>query len=487
MTKTWLAVAVAGAAACGGNDKDSSNTIDAPMQPVDAAIDAPMVVKPGTHFMDSASNWSVMPSGLSDGFADPSSNTSYRYWTTMDLNGDGHPDIVHTGDTAATASVWDAAGSPYWKVIFGSSTGWTATAQWEVPLATHTGGYYTISSEGTYSSWNLVDLTGDGRVDLVNTMDPATYDVWDETGSPYWKVYPNLGDSFALAPINWPVPGTGIGEGFRNTSIRGGLSGYLKYAVIDVNGDAKPDLAHTADPVNGYVWDKTGAPHWKVYLNQGNGFASVPNHWDVADNGTTYGFDWVRSAGDWETIDLDADGQLDLVQTSDPVTGKVWDSAGSPYWKVFTGKQGQFSKTAAQWSVPPSGRQYGFHSTSYSYDYEHWTLLDIDGDAKLDLVQTGDTSHASRVWDASGDPYWKVFKNLGGEFSDELWRWSIPMSGTTAGYYRVGSGSADATAWFVNDANNDGRVDLIQTADPATGYVWDAAGSPYWKVFYGAP
>ncbi|HEY8143844.1 MAG TPA: hypothetical protein VIG06_14265, partial [Kofleriaceae bacterium] len=114
-----------------------------------------------------------------------------------------------------------------------------------------------------------------------------------------------------------------------------------------------------------------------------------------------------------------------------------------------------------------------------------WWTIDIDGDRDLDLVQTGDVAHDQRVWDATGDPYWKVFRNQGSGFTSELHRWSVPTSGTADGFFAIGG--AYESNWSLLDADADGHPDLVQTEDPATGSVWDATASPYWKVFRGEP
>ena len=93
-------------------------------------------------------------------------------------------------------------------------------------------------------------------------------------------------------------------------------------------------------------------------------------------------------------------------------------------------------------------------------------------------------AHTSRVWDASGDPYWKVWRNEGAGFSAELYRWPVPKNGTEYGFYQVYAQDA-YTTWMLIDADADGHPDLVQSEDPSTGTVWDATGSPYWKIFRG--
>ena len=90
------------------------------------------------------------------------------------------------------------------------------------------------------------------------------------------------------------------------------------------------------------VWDATGSPYWKVYLNTGSGFGPAMN-WMVPQNGTYEGIYSTDLSGsrNWTLVDLDSDGKVDLIQTSDPTKGQVWDRRGtllesiSEHWNRF--------------------------------------------------------------------------------------------------------------------------------------------------------
>jgi hypothetical protein len=480
-----VALLVSPAVACGGDDGDGSGA-DGGVGGGDGGPDSgvPSTVDPSNRFTPDSAEFAVPESGLDEGFVQTFSNTSYRYWTTMDLDGDHRVDIVQTGATDLTQSTWDAAGAPYWKVFLGGSERWNNSAmEWRVPANGLTSGFYAADAAGI--EWRTFDITGDGRPDLIHTSDPETGRVWDQGENAYWKVFANDGEgSFERPAINWPVPDSGTTEGFDTTSYD---STYLHWTTFDVDGDRKPDLVHTADPATGSVWDESGSPHWKVFRNSGDGFDRQATVWPVPESGISGGFytAMAAGAGGWRVLDLDDDGNADLVQTSDPATGYVWDASGEPYWKVFAGDGESFATSPAKWAVPENGHEDGFFTTESGASYRLWSLVDIDGDRDLDLVQTGDVSHPARVWDASGDPYWKVYRNEGGGFSSELHRWPVPKSGTDEGFYDLAS-VGSYTTWALFDADADGHPDLVQTEDPATGTVWDASGAPYWKVFLGA-
>jgi len=474
-----LVVVLLGAVACGGGDGSGADAGNGDGGGADSGI--PSTVNPSNRFALESLDWAVPGSGFDDGFVQPSSATSYRYWTTFDVDGDRRPDIVQTGATDLSQSAWDAAGSPYWKVYRGGDERWSAAAmQWKVPASGGSSGFFATSDSG----WQTFDLTGDGLPDLVQTADPATSYVWDLGGDPFWKVFVNDGEGgFAKQPMNWPVPDSGTSYGFHTPRY---ASSTWHWATMDIDGDRRADLVQTADPATGTIWDETGAPHWKVFRNTGDGFDREATVWSVPGSGTTGGFytPVANTTYHWLIVDLDDDGHADLVQTADPATGSVWDVAGEPYWKLFAGEESGFAASPDEWSVPPNGLGEGFYDASSSSAYRRWSVIDIDGDRDLDLVQTGDVSHDYRVWDASGDPYWKVWRNTGAGFSAELYRWPVPRSGTEYGFFHAEFAN-QYMSWILLDADADGHPDLIETMDPSTGMVWDATGSPYWKIFRG--
>jgi hypothetical protein len=131
-------------------------------------------------------------------------------------------------------------------------------------------------------------------------------------------------------------------------------------------------------------------------------------------------------------------------------------------------------------SLPASGLPEGFSFPEASGGIRYWALCDLDGAGALDLVHSGDTAIADRVWDAAGAPYWKVFR--GSAFHMPPMSWTVPSSGQPSDFY-----APEEALGFVDDMNGDGYLDLVPTMDPSTSTVWDAAGSSYWKIFKGAP
>jgi len=159
-----------------------------------------------------------------------------------DMNGDGHPDIVHgvprKGGTKPVIFLGDGKGS--WKR-------WATTFP-AVPF--------------DYGDVAVADLNGDGKLDLVvaSHLRGITALLGDGKGNfTAWS-----------QGIDFQVPGTGETKpGFSSRSIQ----------AFDWNGDGKPDilaagegprLAATREKGVGDAFNR-GARGFRVYLNQGNG------------------------------------------------------------------------------------------------------------------------------------------------------------------------------------------------------------------------
>ena len=188
-------------------------------------------------------------------------------------------------------------------------------------------------------------------------------------------------------------------------------------------------------------------------------------NWPVPQNGAYEGIFATETFGSRyrTTIDMDADGKPDLVQTADPTKGQqVWDASGSPYWKVSLNTGTSFT-TPINWAVPQNGLTYGFYSTAASSLNQYWSLIDITGDGKPDLVQTGDSTKGQQVWDATGSPYWKVFRNTGSGFG-QVSNWLVPSSGLYDGFYAPKSNTSNRY-WGTLDMNGVAHVTFTSTPE----------------------
>jgi hypothetical protein len=105
--------------------------------------------------------------------------------------------------------------------------------------------------------WELLDINADGFPDLVVTgeMNAFGHGVFGLNYNPYWKVFFNLGNGFDSLAFNWKIPyggqiTNGIQRGYFYTD---GIAyksnewdlGSRSWALIDLNGDRRPDFVST--------------------------------------------------------------------------------------------------------------------------------------------------------------------------------------------------------------------------------------------------
>ncbi|AKU91131.1 glycine-rich protein [Vulgatibacter incomptus] len=361
---------------------------------------------PGTHFAATAREWSLPPDSPSpDGFF----TFGYYDWTTMDLDGDGKPDlVVYTGASES---------NPHWLLYKNTGSGFAATpTEWSLPPdSPHPDGFFTLA----YYDWTTMDLDGDGKPDLVvNTGASET--------NRRWLDYKNTGTGFAATATEWSLPADSPHpDGFFTFS-------YYDWTTMDLDGDGKPDLVVNAGA------SETNR-RWLLYKNTGSGFAATATEWSLpADSPFPGGF-FTFSYYDWTTMDLDGDGKPDLVV----YTGA---SESNPHWLLYKNTGSGFAATATEWSLPPdSPSPNGFFTFSY-YD---WTTMDLDGDGKPDLVVYTGASESN--------PHWLFYKNTGSGFTATATEWTLPADSPhpdgffTLAYYD----------WTTMDLDGDGKPDLV--------------------------
>ena len=265
---------------------------------------------------------------------------------TLDLNGDGFPDLV------------DARSEP-WQVYLGAppegAVGWRfqpVAVAWPALVVTANGvRVHTLRGSDRGRGWvDLIDWNGDGLPDLVNARTA--------------RVHINTGAGFET---------DGQVVSFPESRFRQGGENHTREGLYDMNGDSLPDFVVAA----------AGASQWQVYLNQGSQLATAPELWDVPVDCA----DGITSIVDGETerdlVDIDGDGLLDVVDTCG------WTVA-NPYWRVRLNFGAGFRAETIAWRSPlrrirqESPCEYGSDTRCVFYQ-----TVDGDGDGIADLVEGG--------------------------------------------------------------------------------------------------
>ena len=290
----------------------------------------------GAAFAPTATTWSVptAPSGLPGGYNAKDSAANPKAWSTFDLTGDKLPDLVLT---SINGNVFSPSVNPQWRLHRNTGTGFASTyAVWTVPTSGGPTGFTMPNSAEFGRQWATLDLEGDGLPDLVHTA--ATNDiVFALNGMAFWRYYKNLGTGFPATFAVWPVPPNGAAEGFNATQM---LGTSLRWTTRDLTGDGRPDLIHTTNPATSQVWNGGAAGvYWNYYPNSGGAFVSPPVTWAVPESGLGDGF-YAHVSNmalqRWVTFDLDGDGYIELVHTSNTAMDSIWtQGAAAPIWKLY--------------------------------------------------------------------------------------------------------------------------------------------------------
>lgn len=392
----------------------------------------------------------------------------------VDLDGDALVDLVVTDNC-----VDPAVGEERWLLYRNDGTAFGPAAAWSLPdygpeAFEHLTGTGSCGSGDLKPSYGLVDLDGDGLVELVVADDCAD----DDVGRSAWQVHRNTGAGFAAEPEIWSLPDYGP-EAFEHLAGPGACGdGELKpaYALLDLDGDERLDLVVTDNCYS----ESLGRSHWLVHASSGAGFALTGSEWGLPDYGPE-AFEQVSSAGActggklepaFGLADLDGDEAVDLVVTDDCID----ESVGRTGW-LWHANAGVGFAAAVSWSLPDYGPEAfeqisGAGSCSAGELKPAYGLIDLTGDGQLELVVTDDCVDA-----ALGRSLWWLHERDGNGFSDALAVFGLPDYGPEPFEHLAGAGPCSAgelkPTYGLVDLDGEGHFDLVvadQCSDPSVGH-----------------
>lgn len=303
--------------------------------------------------------------------------------------------------------------------------------------------------------WSTFDIDGDGRADLVHTFEGGG-NAFGEDGAPHWRVYFNDGAGFSDTFMQWPIPG----PEFFTTSRPSGAHDEAAWSTLDIDGDGLVDLVVTS--LAGQAFGDADEAHWRVYFNDGAGFSETPSPWPVPDLALA---DTTGVLGTlWTTVDLDGGGAPSLVYTSPDGVAAYGDDRG-PHWRVHENLGDGFASAPSMWAVPDLEI-----ATLSSTQSRQWSTLDIDGDGRADLVETGLGTMAF----GGEAPHWRVFSGQAGGFAATHEPWSVPDA-------RFSALTGPGASWFSIDLDGEGTLDLVES-DAGSGVAFGGAADPHWRL-----
>ena len=134
-----------------------------------------------------------MPSShLDDGFFTTSWGDGQRYFTTLDLNQDGFPDLIHSADPQYdNGQVWSDTDGAFWRVYPGSPNGFQRNHfDGQCPALD-----LTMDSLRPGTAMGNAGLQPPlsirRKMMLIHTADSSREGghVWRDADGPYWRVY----------------------------------------------------------------------------------------------------------------------------------------------------------------------------------------------------------------------------------------------------------------------------------------------------------
>jgi len=275
------------------------------------------------------------------------------------------------------------------------------------------------------------DTSAEAAVDApAETSAEAAVDAQADSSTPMCT----SGIGFAAAGTPFSLPGgyaKGYYYGTSGDTYCDSYNGYGRpaYSTVDLTGDRKPDfvVTRTCGALEGSD-PAVGKTSWRVYAHAGNGFAAS--------------FDWPLP--------------------QDYAKGYFYGLSGDTYCDSYNG-----------------------------YGRPAYQVMDLDGDAKADLLVTRTCSTLAGSDPTVGVAAWRLYKGTGAGFSTSPGNWPLPQEyakgyffGTSGDTYCDSYNGYGRPAYQLADMNGDQKLDLVVTRTCSTLAGSDpTVGVTRWRVY----
>jgi len=356
--------------------------------------------------------------------------TNDRGVRMADINGDGLVDILcHNDNSNSPVNAYCKKAQP--KIWLNTGSGWALSSTWTFPVRSN--GRVEAFTDSSYqdTGLRLVDVNGDGLVDMTISKDPNEF-TYLNNGVNGWDLVPSYG---------WLSPYYFL-DGSNDVGMR----------MADINGDGLVDILCHNENGN----SPTSAPCKKtqprIWLNNGSGW-TLSSTWTFPANAASPGKleaftdSSYRDTG-LRLVDVNGDGLADLIRGQDPSNYHTYINNGLNGWTL----------------VSPTTFTHPYY---FLRDGEIGMRMgDINGDGLIDML-CHNTDGTNSRWCSKNDP--KIWINNGTGWTGVTSPWLFPINPSSVyeSFTRQSGGNFYDDGLRIIDIDGDGIPDFMKSKDPS--------------------
>lgn len=452
-----LTLACTACSSAASNTSDSANDAtpvdeDGDPIPTDDAP-APLCTGVGTGFAAAPRKYALPASRCGASFDALGKSGSLSY-SLLDLDGDRAADLVVYRD-ACSAEI----GRARWDVYPGGADGFAAAPSSYTLPAPRCGASFDALGKSGSVGYAMLDLTHDGRSDLVVFRDGCDASV----GKDHWDVYPGGDGGFAPAPTRYALPAPRC-----NTKLDAlGKTGALGYTLSDLSGDGRVDLVVHRDDCD----EAVGRDRWDLYAGGSDGFAASPASYALPAARCKTKFDALGGFGAvrFALLDLDGDRRSDLVVYDDACD----EAVGGKRWDLYAAGATGFAAAPTPFALPAARCGSRFDALAKN-DALGFGLLDLSCDRRPELVV-----HEDMCDESVGGARWDVYPGEASGFSAAPQSFALPAARCRARFDKLASGYGELGFALLTLGVDTGRPSLVVHKDACDA----AVGKTHWDIY----